>query len=100
MSLGDCTKCDLSAGVAKLDMTTLTKQTEKYFYSLIKRINKKTSSVLYDTLTEESRKKTVSSMSCTGSNELVQMANDIAEVAELLYTLYESPDREIEIVKE
>lgn len=98
MGLGENTKCDLSAGIAKLDIETLTIQTERHFYSLVRKMNKKTSEVLNNSLTPKDRKETVSSMSCYGSKELVQIATDIAEVAELLHTLQEKEGREIQIV--
>jgi len=98
MGLGDHTKCNLSAGKAELDVEALTRQTERHFYSLIRKMDKKTSEVLNGSLTEEDRKETVSSMSCTGSKELSGLVIDISETAELLHTLQERKDRVLSIV--
>ncbi len=99
MSLGENTKCDLSAGLAKLDLVTLTKQTEYYYYMLLDKMRKKVVGVQYDTTTLEDRKKTLASMSSTGSKDVMRLAQNIAEVTELLHTLYETAGREIEIIR-
>ena len=98
MSLGNCTKCDLSAGIAKLDITTLTTQIERRFFSLAEQIRGKMNAIQVNCLTKEDRAKSVSYMVSVGSEELITIANDMAEVAELLHTLNESKDRKIEIV--
>ena len=98
MSLGKNTKCDLSAGTAKLDIEKLTKQVEIHFYSIIDKIRQKASDIQYDTLKIEDRKNNVSSMSSTGADEFIQLSSNLAETTELLHTLYNSKEREISIV--
>lgn len=98
MSLGKNTKCDLSAGQAKLDITELTRQIELRFYSLVELLKTKTQNIMYNSLTEKDRKDTVSSMSCYGSDELLKISIEIAKTTELLYTLQEREGREITLV--
>ena len=98
MSLGKHTKCDLSAGIAKIDLEKLTKQIMIHFYSMVNDIRQKTSD-LQNNLTEEDRKKSVSSMSSTGADNLISLAKNLGETTELLHTLYEVSGREIEIVR-
>lgn len=98
MGLGTKTECDLSAGIAKIDFDILTAQMEKRFYSLVDKVTAQTVSIKSDSLTEESRKEVLLSMVSHGSRTLLQTAQEIAEVSELLHTLYNSKDREIEIV--
>ncbi len=95
--LGKHTKCDLSAGVATLDLEKLTKQVEIHFYSLMNKMREKVSAVQYDTVEIDNRKHALSSMSSTGADEIMQMAQNIAETSELLHTLFETNTREIEI---
>ena len=98
MSLGKHTKCDLSAGVAKLDLEKLTKQVELHFYSLMDNMRKKMTDVQYDTVTIDNRKHALSSMSSTGADNVMDLAKNIAETSELLHTLFEVTNRKIEIV--
>lgn len=98
MSLGKHTKCDLSAGVAKLDLEKLTKQVELHFYSLMNRMREKVSAVQYDTVEINNRKHALSSMSSIGADEVMALAKNIAETSELLHTLFEATNRKIEIV--
>ena len=98
MSLGKHTKCDLSFGIAKLDIEILTKQVEIHFYNLVKKMQQTVSNIQNNSLTAEDRKKIVSEISCFGSDNLKNMAEDLAETAELLHTLQEKTDRKIEIV--
>jgi hypothetical protein len=98
MSLGKHTKCDLSAGIANLDISELANQMEIHFYSLIRKMENKTSEILNNSLTEDDRKRTVSTMSCYGSDELIQLSEQIAKTAELLHTLQERKGREITTV--
>ena len=98
MSLGKHTKCDLSAGVAKLDLEKLTNQVEIHFYSLMNNMRAKVSAVQYDTVTIDNRKHALSSMSSTGADEVMSLAKNIAETSELLHTLFEVTNRKIEIV--
>ena len=97
MSLGTYTKCDLSAGIAKIDLEKLTKQVENHFYSLIEKIRQKASDIKYDTLRIESRKSNVSSMSSTGAEEFIRLSKSVAETTELLHTLYNAEDRKLSI---
>ena len=60
----------------------------------------KTAKVLNNSLTEEDRRGNVSCLVSSGSDDLIRKVNSIATVAELLYTLYESTDREIEIIRD
>ena len=96
--LGKHTKCDLSAGVAKLDLEKLTKQVQIHFYSLIDTMRKKMTDVQYDTVKIDNRKHALSSMSSTGADEVMDLAQNIAETSELLHTLFETNTRKIEIV--
>ena len=96
--LGKYTKCDLSAGVAKLDLEKLTKQVELHFYSLMNRMREKISTVQYDTVEIDNRKHALSSMSSTGADDIITMAQNIAETSELWHTLHETANRKIEIV--
>ena len=98
--LGTFTKCDLSAGLAKLDLPMLTKQMEIHFYGLMDKMRKKVTDVQYGNMAKDDRRDALSSMSATGSKDILNMAQNIAEVTELLYTLYETPTREIEIIRE
>lgn len=91
------TKCDLSAGVAKVDLPMLITQMEIRFFTLMGRIRKKASDIQYDNLTPEARMKSVSTMCCTGSDEFIHLSQQLAETTELLHTLYETSDRKIEI---
>lgn len=96
MSLGKYTKCDLSAGLAKLDLEMLTKQMEIHFYGLMDKMRKKVTDIQYAVI--DQRGENVASMSSTGSDEVMSLAQNIAEVTELLHTLKETSDRKIEIV--
>lgn len=98
MSLGKYTECNLSAGVAKIDLAKLTNQVEIHYYSLLDKMRKKMSDVQYDNQKPESRTNALSCMSSTGSDEVMRLANQIAETTELLHTLYETSERKIEIV--
>jgi hypothetical protein len=69
MSLGDNTKCDLSAGLAKIDLPMLTKQMEIHFYGLMDKMRKKVTDVQYDNMAIENRREALASMSSTGSKE-------------------------------
>lgn len=96
--IGKHTNCDLSADLAKIDLEKLTKQVEIHFYSLIGSIRQKTSEIQYKTLKKEDRIESVSSMSSTGSDELIKLSKNLAETAELLHTLQETEGRQIEII--
>jgi len=93
--LGKKTNCDLSAGIAKLDLEKLTKQVEIHFYSLMEKIRRKSSSIINDSLKIEDRKDSLSSMSATGADEFTRLSESLAETTELLHTLYNTTDREI-----
>ena len=95
MSIGEHTKCNLDADKASLDMTTLTVQTERRFYSLIRQIEKKTSEVGNNSMTEEQRKDAVFTMTVHGSQDLLRMTQDLAETAEVLHTLQSLKGREL-----
>ena len=97
MSLGDNTKCDLSAGIAKIDLEKLTNQVEIHFYGIVSKIRQKADAIQY--ADKEDRKDNISSMSSTGAKDFINMAKNLAETTELLHTLYEMSDREIEIVR-
>jgi len=99
MSLGTHTKCDLSAGVAKLDLVTLTAQIEIHYYGLLDKMRKKISEAQYDNQTIEARRDSVSSMSSTGADDVMRIAKNLAETTELLHTLQETSNREIEIIR-
>ena len=96
--LGKNTKCDLSAGLAKLDIDILTKQVEIHFYSLVGDIRRKASEIHPNTLNIEDRKRNVSSMSSSGADDFIRLSKNLAETTELLHTLYETTDREVEVV--
>lgn len=98
MSLGENTKCDLSAGVAKIDFHVLVKQTENHYYGLLKQMQKQTGEVLNDSFKVENRKEVLLKMSAHGADSLKRLAEQIAETGELLYTLYNSDDREVEMI--
>ena len=93
--LGKHTKCDLSAGQAVIDTDKLTKQMEIYFYSLMSKMQKKATEVRFDNNDPKDKTEVLLSMVSTGSDSIVSMANDIAEVSELLYTLYNMKDRTV-----
>jgi len=98
MSLGENTKCDLSAGIAKLDIEILTKQVEIHFYKLVNDIRQKMSDIQYETLSVEKRKENVFKMTVSGADTLINLSKNLAETAELLHTLQEKTERKIEIV--
>jgi len=95
MSLGDFTKCNLDGDKATLDMTALKTQIERRFYSLVRQIEKKTSEVGNNSLTEEQRKEAVFTMTVYGNNDLLQLSKDLAKTAELLHTLNNLNGREL-----
>ena len=99
MSLGKYTECDLSAGLAKLDLNILTKQIENHFYSLLGKMQNKITEVKNNSLTIIDRESMVSTMSSTGSDTVTRLAEQIAETTELLHTLYNTANREIEIIR-
>ena len=92
------TKCDLSAGIAKLDIEILTKQVEIHFYKLVNDIRQKMSDIQYETLSVEKRKENVFKMTASGANDIINLSKNLAETAELLHTLQEKTERKIEIV--
>ena len=99
MALGENTKCDLSAGIAKLDLETLKTQMEIHFYSQMEKVRKQTSNVLNNFLTQEDKDKALLSMTSHGSQSLMSATQNISEIAELLHTLYNTDDREIVIIR-
>jgi len=99
MSLGQNTKCDLSAGLAKLDLQVLIRQTENHYYSLLREIKNKTEDVLNDSLSFTNRKEALLSMTATGAETVNRLSIQISETTELLHTLYNTENREIEIVR-
>ncbi len=99
MSLGKNTKCDLSAGFAKLDLEKLTNQVEIHFFSLMEKMKKQTTNVLDNSLSKEDRKDSLLSMSAHGSDTVMRLSKQIAETTELLHTLYNTEDREIEVIR-
>ena len=99
MSLGQSTNCDLSAGLAKIDLVVLTRQTENHYYSLLRELKQKTDEVLNDSLSFTNRQEALLSMSAHGADTVTRLAQQIAETTELLYTLYNTKDREIEIIR-
>jgi len=99
MGLGDYTKCDLSAGQATIDTDILTKQMEIYYYSLMDKMRKKVTDVQYGNMNPNDRKSAVAGMSSTGSKDIINIANNIAEVTELLHTLQNLTDRTLTMTK-
>ena len=99
MSLGKNTKCDLSADLAKLDLVILTKQIEIHYYSLLEKMQNKVSEVREDSISFTNRKDALLSMAAHGSDTVKRLSEQIAETTELLYTLYNTEDRKIEIVR-
>jgi hypothetical protein len=97
MSLGTHTKCDLSAGLAKLDVAALIKQVEIHYFSTVEKMRNKMSELQMDII--HNRSNSLSSMSSTGSKQVQEWAQQIAETTEILHTLYESVDRKIEIIR-
>ena len=98
MSLGNKTKCDLSAGIAKLDIDKVKEQIEIHYYSLVEKMEKKMSNIRNNSLTYENRREEISSMSATGANDVLRLAEQIATTTELLHTLNNKKDRTIKIV--
>jgi hypothetical protein len=98
MSLGNKTKCDLSAGIAKLDIDKVKEQIEIHYYSLLEKMEKKMSNIRNNSLTSENRREEISSMSATGANDVLRLAEQIATTTELLHTLNNKKDRTIKIV--
>lgn len=98
MSLGKYTKCDLDANTAKLDLAILTKQIEIHYYSLLEKMQNKVSEVRNDSISFTIRKEALLSMASTGADTVSRLAEQIAETTELLYTLYHTSERKIEIV--
>ena len=99
MSLGKSTNCDLSAGLAKIDLPVLIKQTENHYYSLLREMKNKTEEVLNDSLSFVNRKDALLSMASHGADKVTKLAEQIAETTELLHTLYNTDDRKIEILR-
>ena len=83
MSLGDVTKCDLSAGIAKIDREKLIKTLNCHYHYMLR-------------LVQDISKKyegNEAKCSCLG-RELVIAAIETRRTAELLHTLKESVTRE------
>ena len=99
MSLGEKTKCDLSAGHAKLDLEILKKQIEIHFYSLLSEMETEVANVRNNSLTADDRKDALLSMASTGAKTIQRIADNLAETTELLHTLYNTDKREIEIIR-
>jgi hypothetical protein len=93
------TKCDLSAGLAKIDLTVLRKQTEIHFYSLLSEMETEVANVRNNSLTLEDRKGALLGMASTGATMIQRIAENLAETTELLHTLYNTDEREIEIIR-
>jgi len=100
MSLGKTTKCDLSAGLAKLDLGKLTKQVEIHYYSLLEQMKNKMTEIKNNSISYDDRKEALLSMASHGADSVSRLAEQIAETTELLYTLYNTEDREVEIIRE
>jgi len=99
MALGEKTKCDLSAGLAKIDLSVLIMQTEIHYYSLLKQMKNKTEEVLNDSMSFTNRKDALLSMASHGADTVNRLAEQIAQTTELLHTLYNTKDRKIEIIR-
>lgn len=98
--MSNFTKCDLSAGVAKLDLEKLTNQIEIHFFGTLEKMQKLVSDVRNDCLTPEGRAKGVNKMVAHGSDDVTRLAKQIGETAELLSTLNGAKEREkIEIIR-
>jgi hypothetical protein len=97
--LGKHTKCDMSAGQATIDTDKLTKQMEIYFYSLMNKMQAKASEVRFDNNDPKDKKEVLLGMVSTGADSIISMADNIAEVSELLYTLYNLNDRTVTLTK-
>ena len=95
MSLGDYTKCDLSYGLAKLDITAIEKQLTTLLVMLA---NNMRDILSPHSIVKTDFKEQVSSFSCTGSRSLMLLSKHFAETAEVLHTIQESNTREIECV--
>jgi hypothetical protein len=99
MSLGKHTNCDLSAGLAELDLPMLTKQMEIHFYKQMEEVRKMTE-IIHNFSTPADKKERLLGMISHGSQSLLSAAQNIAETSELLYTLYDTDNREVEIIRE
>lgn len=83
--LGETTKCDLSAGIAKIDKVALIGRLNNHYLATIKKLRLRLVDYSDD----------ISSCSCLGK-DLEYMTKEIKRTAELLHTLIESDnDREI-----
>jgi len=99
MSLGNTTKCDLSAGKAVIDLDALTRQTEIHFYSLMEKMEKQASNIKNNCLNPKDKREALLGMVSHGSDSMIRRAKNITEVAELLHTLYNADNRDIEVIK-
>ena len=99
MSLGENTKCDLSAGIAKIDLKVLTKQVEIHFYTILSQMETEISNARNNSLTLENRKDTLLSMASTGARAIQMLSKQLSETTELLHTLQNTDDREIEVIR-
>lgn len=98
--IGQHTKCDLSFGLAKLDIEMVKKHIEIHFHAQLDKMGKLVSNVRDNSLTEEDRQSQVSSMSAHGTDSMLMLAQTIAETTEILSTLYGTDCREIETVNQ
>ena len=85
MSLGDCTKCDLSAGVAKIDYSALLQLLRNY----LKAVNKNLKDEV-DSYTPFEYNNDGAFHCCVYGNTLFYKVNEIRKIAELLYTFEEA----------
>lgn len=87
MSLGDVTKCDLSAGVAEIDREILIEMLKHYYWSIEQKLHNMTANV-------STQGGTVFNVVCTEGKKIHLLTMDLRQTAELLYTLQESITRE------
>ena len=95
MSLSSFTKCDLSAGIAKLDITELYEQLQRRLYNLTTLAKAKLEIQVTALPTVKDTDKFAADFCCTGARCIKQLVYDIERTAELLHTIAETQDREI-----
>lgn len=89
------TRCDLSGQTAILDLSAIKKTIEIHFFQGLEKINKELTAYRYDF--GKNKEDKVFSFNCTGFSHIDGMLDDMKTTAEILNTLYNLDNREIEI---
>ncbi len=91
------TECDLSYDIAKLDITALEEALNYSLFSIASAIGSEAREIT-NGLTTKDREDAIFSTACTKGIRITSYAKQLTKVAELLYTVQESHNREIKCV--